>query len=249
MARAAYSGFFSVLVEIGVDDGHLQEPAGRAVAEDVEGVERLLPLGEDLGLVGIGPIGRGPGVGQVAVPRRRRGRERQEGDEQEAGDNGREGAGRAGQGLSHGRSPIGFRFFSITLRAATPIPRPFRPSCRMEREGSGGESHGQSQTRGRSPGPAHPPPRCPDRRMPPGGHSGGGDAPRLRSPRRLLPGRRRRRREDRSGGRQHLDRRPGSGRGVRASRGRLGLRHRPRRVHRHEQPCRPGRAPASTSRS
>ena len=58
-------GIFFPLEERGVDRGHLQEPAGRTVPEDVFGVEGFAPGGQGLVVVLPGPVGRGPGIGQV----------------------------------------------------------------------------------------------------------------------------------------------------------------------------------------
>ena len=103
-----------LLIEIGIDDGHLQKAARGAVAEDVERIERLAPLLQELGGVGMGPVGRGPGIGQVTVARRPVERGRKQRDEQETEGNRGQAADRSGGHRSHGIPPWGSRFFYHT---------------------------------------------------------------------------------------------------------------------------------------
>ena len=114
---------FLPFVEIGVDDGHFQETARGPVAEDVEGIERLLPLGDELVPVGIGPVGGRPGVRQVPCPGSGREGRRQERDDQgQDRDPDGQRAGPAELDISHVLPPLGSPDFSITVARPTPTP-------------------------------------------------------------------------------------------------------------------------------
>jgi hypothetical protein len=114
-------GLLLRLIEVGVDHGHFEEAAGRPIAENVDRVEVPAPAGQELLLVGEGPIRRSPGVGEVAAARggpQRRSHE--DGEEDGGGERSRTTPSRENAG--HGHAPLGWCFFSTILTAVLPMP-------------------------------------------------------------------------------------------------------------------------------